>query len=387
MALTKAKVSFLEGLDGAVLTGAMPALDGSSLTGIAGMTKVTSDPALNTNPSSGVGTLWVNKSSGEMFVCKDATSNNNVWVNIGGGSGDVGKCFGGLGGGTVKGWQMGGAQASVLSMIQSYPYASNANASNVATLQNNGSQPTGNSSATHGYKCGGSNATIDKFTFSTSSNAAQIGTLVMGSATGGSCSVGSKTHGYICGGFGSGGEVTNIDKVAYASDGNSTAVGILERRNYHQAGSASATHGYNAGGQKGNTFYSSRVRMPMASDSNMVDIGDMARGICSYTTGETSETHGYISGGVLVAGFSSPTTSIEKYSFSSDISSINVAELTVARIKGSSSSSTTNGYHCGGHDTSNASNVMDKFPFASDTNATDIGDMNQASSGGASAQF
>ena len=78
MALTKAKVSFLEGVDGSALTGAMPAVDGSSLTGISGMTKVTSDPALNTNPSSGVGTTWVNKSSGEMFVCTDATAGENV---------------------------------------------------------------------------------------------------------------------------------------------------------------------------------------------------------------------------------------------------------------------------------------------------------------------
>ena len=87
MALTKAKVSFVEGLDGAVLTGAMPAVDGASLTGIAGMTKETSDPLITTNPATGVGTVWLNKSTSELFGCTDATTDENVWVNIGSGAG------------------------------------------------------------------------------------------------------------------------------------------------------------------------------------------------------------------------------------------------------------------------------------------------------------
>ena len=70
--ITDAKLSGT--ISASKLTGAMPALDGSTLTGIPGITKSASDPVVTTNPSGGVGTLWANSTSGEMFVCTDATA-------------------------------------------------------------------------------------------------------------------------------------------------------------------------------------------------------------------------------------------------------------------------------------------------------------------------
>ena len=66
------------------LSGALPALNASNLTGIVAtsVTKNSGDPAVTTNPSGGVGTLWSNSTSGEAFVCTDATTNRNVWTNI-----------------------------------------------------------------------------------------------------------------------------------------------------------------------------------------------------------------------------------------------------------------------------------------------------------------
>ena len=52
-------------------------------------TKSASDPALNTNPSAGVGHIWLNTTSGEMYCCTDATTDANVWINIGDGTGDI----------------------------------------------------------------------------------------------------------------------------------------------------------------------------------------------------------------------------------------------------------------------------------------------------------
>jgi len=78
--------------------------DGSALTGIssgsstlASLTDATvssSDPTITANPSA-VGHLWINSSSGESYVCTDATTNNNIWSNIGEGEGDL---YGGWGG-------------------------------------------------------------------------------------------------------------------------------------------------------------------------------------------------------------------------------------------------------------------------------------------------
>ena len=42
------------------------------------VTKSTSDPARNTNPGA-IGALWFNTTSGEMFMCTNATANANIW--------------------------------------------------------------------------------------------------------------------------------------------------------------------------------------------------------------------------------------------------------------------------------------------------------------------
>ena len=51
------------------------------------VTKSASDPAVDTNGA--VGDQWVNTTSGEMFVCTDATAGSNVWKNTGAGSGNI----------------------------------------------------------------------------------------------------------------------------------------------------------------------------------------------------------------------------------------------------------------------------------------------------------
>jgi len=96
---TEADAAFLKpasSLNAAKLTGALPAISGANLTGLVATfsglsdtTVSTSDPALNTNPSSGVGHIWANKTSGEMYILKTATANSNVWVNVGDGSGAI----------------------------------------------------------------------------------------------------------------------------------------------------------------------------------------------------------------------------------------------------------------------------------------------------------
>jgi hypothetical protein len=50
-------------------------------------TTATTDPLITSNLS--VGHFWINSTSGEAYVCTDATTDDNVWTNIGGGSGDI----------------------------------------------------------------------------------------------------------------------------------------------------------------------------------------------------------------------------------------------------------------------------------------------------------
>ena len=38
-----------------------------------------SDPTVSSNPVSGVGTKWINSSTGVEFICVDATAGANIW--------------------------------------------------------------------------------------------------------------------------------------------------------------------------------------------------------------------------------------------------------------------------------------------------------------------
>ena len=82
MAITKVTNSIIESLDASKLTGELPAA-------LQSVTKSASDPAIDTNPSGGLGTVWANTTSGEMFVLTDATVDENTWTNVGGGEGNI----------------------------------------------------------------------------------------------------------------------------------------------------------------------------------------------------------------------------------------------------------------------------------------------------------
>ena len=78
--ITSAKIA-----DGAITSGKLAETylttdgDGSQLTGIESFTKSSSDPSYNTNAT--LGDVWINTTSGEVFVCTNATTNENVWTN------------------------------------------------------------------------------------------------------------------------------------------------------------------------------------------------------------------------------------------------------------------------------------------------------------------
>ena len=67
---------------------------------------------------------------------------------------------------------------------------------------------------------------------------------------------------------------------------------------------------------------------------------------------------------------------MEKVPFSSDGNSTDVGNLVGTLYQHAGASSTTHGYATGGlSGPQNTTNVIQKWPFASDTNASDIGDM------------
>ena len=99
----------------------IPAVDGSLLTGIVSYTKSASDPTISTNPSGGVGTEWVNTSTGKQFIFTDATAGANVWSCSGSHSGDVEPAYYG---GETYGFVCGGQQTAVSNRISRFAFAS-----------------------------------------------------------------------------------------------------------------------------------------------------------------------------------------------------------------------------------------------------------------------
>jgi hypothetical protein len=361
-------------LSASKLTGALPAISGAALTNVTsstGIDTVSADPTISTNPSGGVGTIQLNQVSGEMYVCTDATAGSNIWVNVGGGSGDVQLSYAQ---GTVSGYVMGG-ESPARDVIDKFTFASDANATDVGDLPVARFHPAGTNSTTHGYCAGGSagggvgKTEIEKFTFASNADATDVGDLTLGRYH--LAGQTSETHGYSSAGYrvspGVPNPVNVIDKFSFAADGNATDVGDVFFTRQAGAGTSSTTHGYVAGGEPGNPSNNIIDKFSFATDGNSTDVGNLS--VARYAAaGQSSQTHGYTSGGQS----GSASDVIDKFTFSSDADATDVGNLTVARNAVSGQSSSTHGYTSGG---SSNNNIIEKFTFASNANATDVGDL------------
>ncbi len=348
---TTGKVLVLDG------SGNMPAIAAGAITGVESATKSASDPTISTNPATGLGTKWINTTSGDIYVCTDATTGENVWTNVGAGTGDIEPySFAGL----FYGYTSGGHAGGMNDTIDKFPFASSANATNVGNLTR-GNYSTGSfGSETHGYVCGGeygpSSTRVEKFSFTNDGNAV---TVFDGFAGGnlhaqGTCGAHSETAGYLMSGW-----ITNdISKITFASDGSSANWGDLTVATGHGAGSSSLTHGYTA--HNNNLTID---RFPFASNSGAVDWGDVtvARGV---PWGASSSTHGY-----TIGGDSTTPSIIDKFPFASNSGSTDVGDLAVDRDQAAGQSSATHGYSSsGGY---SVTNMIEKVSFDSGGNSVD----------------
>jgi hypothetical protein len=300
--------------------------------------------------------------------------------------------------GSVSGYSSGGAcTPTVCNVIDKFPFSSDANATDVGDLTQARGFVAGQSSSTNGYSSGGSTPsevnTIDKFPFSSDANATDVGNLT--ESRNYSAGQSSSTNGYTSGGaYVSSPTLTTryniIDKFPFSSDANATDVGDLTVDRAGAGGQSSSTHGYTSGGFQRfpETNVNTIDKFPFSADANATDVGDSIIAM-TERSGQSSSTHGYISGGGVYINPSSVAVCniIDKFPFSSDANATDVGDLTVGRRNTAGQSSTTNGYTSGGHTSPfTICNIIDKFPFSSDANATDVGDLTVARPGAAGQQ-
>jgi hypothetical protein len=357
----------------------IPAVDGSLLTNMSSALSGSSDPLITTNPSGGVGTKYKNTTDGEMFICTDATAGENVWTNIGAGSGNIVPASHAAG--NSYGYMSGGSPSK--NYITKYSFTVDGNDVDVGDLTvTRYSNPAGSSDTTHGYTAGGDHITIviDRFSFSAGGNAVDVGDMLTNTYNTGSSQ--SLTYSYTHGGYGAG---DMIQKFLFAATANSTDVGNLITSMSTAQGCSSATHGYYAGGQ----YNKDIQKYSHSTDGNATDVGEIVGDTSNASrraTGSSSYTHGYYAAGSYFSN------QIHKFSFANESTQTDVGNLLNSVTATSSTSSYTHGYVQGGYgNTTGAAphsylDTIQKYSFTTDGDATDVGNLGSPRSGGAFAE-
>jgi len=391
MALTKIDISLMENTgttankllvyDG---SGNLPAVDASQLTNVStGITESSSDPTISTNPAGGVGTEWCNTTSGEVYICTDATAGANVWTNVGAGSGNVNPWeFGGSSYGFVCGNQAG-------NNINRFSFASDGDGTDWGDLT--GTAPrynkTGHSDKNnaYSYNAGGYGPVINeigRFSMVSSGTSNDVGDLTQ--VTTGAASATNATHCYSIGHeytAGAGGDGTVVSRYAFAASVDASDWCDLMGAQYDGGGATNGdgSYGYMQGGGTPTMVRIQKVNLTSQATATAVGNITAAR---FATAGNSSSTHGYCSAGYSA---SAPLFNIiDKFPFATDSNSTDVGDLTISIHQRGGVSSTTYGYTCGG---SGTVNVIEKNSFSSDGNATDVGNLAEGFTGPAGSQY
>ena len=376
MSITKVTNDNIASLEASKLTGSFPSIDGSNLTNMSSFTKSSSDPAIDTNPSGSTGTLWLNTTSGEMFCCTDATTDANVWTNVGAGSGNF--PADNVTRGSISGYTAGGENttgAAHSNVIDKFSYVSDANATDVGNLVEPG--PSGSlNSGTYGYACkyasgNGTVGTMSKWAFASDADAVAGGSAHQGTNHTNGCSGHmSPTNGYWVGGYPSN---KAMSKFSFANEDTKSTPGNLS--DLHGAGNAGSSHFDYGGFAFGNYPNHFNIdKFSFASDGDATTHAQLTAQMRDMT-GSNGETHAYYCMG-YTSGY---LTDIAKFPYASQTNAVNVADMGFSTQLCSGTASTTHGYTAGGT-RGGKHNVITKYSQVSDGNGVDVGDLTEARS-------
>ena len=132
-----------------------------------------------------------------------------------------------------------------------------------------------------------------------------------------------------------------------------------------------SAYGYIAGGQDPGGATNSYEKFSLTSDGNGTDTANLTLSK-SAVSGMHSDTTSYYAGGMNWPGGYVSTNDIAKFPFATDGDATDAGDLTAVRDWQTGHSSGTHGYVAGGQPNTN---IIDKFDMATDGNATDVGDL------------
>ena len=186
-------------------------------------------------------------------------------------------------------------------------------------------------------------------------------------------------------GYSQGGEIgpspavrySTIEKFSFSSDGNATDHGDLRATRFHVAGASSSTDGYAAGGSAAPapfTQYDATIdKYSFSSNVTATAHGTLTRGRYGQS-GLHSSTHGFVAGGYGTPPNGTKLNIIDKFAFSSNVSGTDHGDLmtTSSYRSNNGACSNTHGFLIGGVEGA-GSTTIEKFPFASATGSVDSG--------------
>jgi hypothetical protein len=294
------------------------------------------------------------------------------------------------------GYTAGGSLASGTADIDRWPFASDTNSSSVGTALVNVSRYAASSSPVGGYIAGANGSAyapgpaatgrlIQRFVFSSSANGSFVGALA--SSANNAQGMSSTGYGWSVGGDYPSPTQMAIQRFPFASSANATGTGSLTSSYNYISGNgiSSSTDGYaHSGWTNVGTNQPTRqgeiTKFPFATGSTSALCANMLQPLNSQG-GASGDISGYIAGGQSIAAYPGTDTvgTVQKFPFATgaDNRTSVVGYLTQARRGNfAGASSPTNAYFVGGYADyfPNAySTVIDKVPFATDTNATSVG--------------
>ena len=402
-------------------TGALPALDASAISSQfeqeMPFTTMTSDPTGEDNQE--VGTVWINTTTAQMYVCTAKDGVENTWTNVGDGSGHLmGNVMPGeptdnvpnmeesttlnhtfTGGtdtdGTVTHYHVDQISNGVILSVaeaevaagQSHVFTAHAVDGDtdvtfrVRTKDNDGGYSNGITvtmtvteyvpppwqfaGRLDGYTWGSANTTdrtISKHTFASDTNEVDTGAVIQSTQWNSMMSSHSSSHAYSCGGYdGSWGVVSEVQKYAFSSSTDAQVIGNMPSAKYGGGSFMNETHGWHCFGN--DNYQKSIFRQSHINDADCAHPGDMFEpggSADGWTSSNTSE-------GFVAAGYWSGK--IHKVSMASDNTSThhcNIKDTSGNLTNVATGSTATHGYGAGaGTTASTYPQEITKFSFTS----------------------
>ena len=288
------------------------------------------DPAINTNPTDGVGTKWINTTSGAIFICINATTDENEWVGQTGNTiqpapwGDRGLIYGGtsndsigyinitstgdtsdFGNLTVSGQAANGWSNNSRGLLPS-PGSETATIEYVTITSTGDATSFGTTGASRGMQHSSGNrtrmvltggSTYEYVTMDTTGNAATFGTYTTNAGLNAVCSNGGGDRMLKAAGRISGVNTNVIEYITVSTTGNGTDFGDVTVARDGLGGFSSETRGvFGSGYIMAGANTNEIDYVTIATLGNATDFGDMTTNVREY--GATSNgTRGVTGGG------------------------------------------------------------------------------------------